>query len=376
MKIIRVGIVSFGYMGKMHAMCYDNIKYYYNLDADVQLYAVVTSKTAEQLPVKFERIYRTVDELLEDEMVDIVDICSPNYMHRDVLLNAIQKGKHIYCEKPLARNLAEADEILGVMQAGGYHKTNRVVFEYRFVPAILRAKQMIEEGRIGRLVNFNFKYYGSEFVDPNRPISWQSTKELSGGGVLFAMGTHSIDLIRYLVGEVESVSAMTRTHYKERPLKEHPEQRQKVEIEDLVNVQMTCRNDVIGTLLLSQVAPGSGIDFTFEIYGEKGTLKFDHTNPNVILYFDHSDPKEPIGGLGGVKAIETTQKYGGEAVFPPPRVNIAWSRYHIASVYDMVKAVTEGKETHPNLIDGYRVQQIAEAIYRSAEQGTVEIVGE
>lgn len=374
MKTIRVGIVSFGYMGKMHAMCYDNLRYYYHLDADVQLYAAVTSKPAAELPVKFEKIYRTVDELLEDEMVDIVDICSPNYMHRDVLMKAIRKGKHIYCEKPLVRNLPEADEILKAMRESGYHKTNRVVFEYRFVPAILRAKQLIEEGKIGRLVNFNFKYYGSEFVDPNRPISWQSTKELSGGGVLFAMGTHSIDLIRYLIGEVETVSAVTRTHYKERPLKEHPDQRRKVEIEDLVNVQMTCRNDVIGTLLLSQMAPGSGIDFTFELYGETGTLKFDHTNPNVIHFFDNSDSGVPIGGFSGFKAIETMQKYGGEAVFPPPRVNIAWSRYHIASVYDMVKAVAEEKETHPNLMDGYRVQQITDAIYRAAELGTIEKV--
>ncbi len=374
MKTIRVGIISFGYMGKMHAMCYDNLKYYYNSDIDVQLYAVVTSKTAGQLPVKFQKIYGTAEELLADENVDVVDICSPNYMHRDILVKAVKSGKHIYCEKPLARDLTEADEVLAAMEESSYHGVSRVVFEYRFVPAILRAKQLIEEGKLGKIINFNVKYYGSEFTDPNRPISWQSTKALAGGGVLFAMGTHAIDLIRYLAGEVKSVSAVTRTHYKERPLKEDPKKIQKVEIEDLVNVQLTCEEDVIGTLMLSQVAAGSGIDFSFEIYGEKGTVKFDQQNPNVISYFDNEDPKAPIGGLSGFKTIETTQKYGGEAVFPPPRVDISWSRYHIASVYDFLRAVADGKQTHPDLMDGYQVQKITDAIYRSAKSGKIEVV--
>lgn len=374
MKTIRVGIISFGYMGKMHAMCYDNLKYYYNSDIDVQLYAVVTSKTAEQLPIKFQKIYGTVEELLADEKVDVVDICSPNYMHRDILVKAVKSNKHIYCEKPLARDLIEADEVLEAMKESGYQGISRVVFEYRFVPAILRAKQLIQEGKIGKIINFNVKYYGSEFTDPNRPISWQSTKALAGGGVLFAMGTHAIDLIRYLAGEVKSVSAVTKTHYKERPLKENPGKMQKVEIEDLVNVQLTCDEDVIGTLMLSQVAAGSGIDFSFEIYGEKGTVKFDQQNPNVISYFDNEDPKSPIGGLSGFKTIETTQKYGGEAVFPPPRVDISWSRYHIASVYDFLRAVADGKKTHPDLMDGYQVQKITDAIYRSAQSGRIEVI--
>ena len=375
-KKLRVGIVGFGYMGKMHAMCYDNIKYYYKSDFEVELYGVVSSKKPEELPIKFEKYFQTVDEMLEDEKVDIVDICAPNYLHKEVLEKAIKKGKYIYCEKPLTTDLESAEQIKALIEETRYKKTSRVTFEYRFVPAIMRAKQLIENGDIGKIIHFNFRYYGSEFLDPKRPISWQSTKELSGGGVLYALGTHSIDLIRYLVGDVEEVFAQKITHYKERPLKEDPSKNVKVGIEDIVNAQLTCRNQAVGTLLLSQVAAGAGTDFTFEIYGEKGAIKFDHANANVIYYFNNELPKDPIGGLGGYQAIETTQKYGGEAVFPPARVTISWSRYHIASVYDFLHAVAHGEETSPDLMDAYKVQQITDAIYRSTETEKIEKVGE
>ncbi len=370
-KKINVGIVGFGYMGKMHAMCYDNIKYYYNSKADVNLYAVVSSKKPEELPVKFEKYYSTIDEMLEDEQVDAVDICGPNYQHKDILLKAIAKNKHIYCEKPLTIDLESAEEVIKFAKQVKFDKVNRVTFEYRFVPAILRAKQIIEEGGIGKIINFNFKYYGCEFLDPSRPISWQSRKELSGGGVLYAMGTHSIDLIRYLVGDVKEVFARKKTHFKIRPLKEDLSVRKEVGIEDIINIQLTCQDEIMGNLFLSQVAAGSGIDFTFEIYGEKGALKFDHENANVIYYYNQEDPKEPVGGYGGFKAIETTQKYGGEAVFPPPRVTVAWSRYHIASIYDFLHAIETGTKVHPDIEDGYKVQQITDAIYKSADTGRI-----
>lgn len=373
-KTLNVGIIGFGYMGKMHSMCYDNLKYYYNCGADVRLYAVATSKKPEELPVRFEKYYTSWEELLDDENVDIADICGPNYLHADVLKKAMEKKKHIYCEKPLATDLAEAESVMAHKAETGYSMVNRVCFEYRFVPAVIRAKQMIEAGDIGKLIHFNFRYYGCEFLDPNRSISWQSTKELSGGGVLYALGTHAIDLIRFLVGDVEEVFAQQRTHFKERPLKEDPAQMKKVETEDIVNAQLTCRGDVVGNLMLSQVAAGSGIDLTFEICGEKGAIRFDHANANVIYYFNNEDPRDPVGGYGGFKAVETTQKYGGNAVFPPPRVTISWLRYHIASVYDFVEGIVNGEGRTPDIGDGYKVQQITDAIYRSAQSGRIEKV--
>lgn len=356
-------------MGRTHAMCYENLKYFYNLDICVNLYAVVTSRSAGQLPIAFPKVYRSFEEMLRDPKVDAVDICEPNDMHKDYLIAAIQAGKHIYCEKPLTLDLASALEVKTACERSHYHGISRMAFEYRFTPAILRAKQLIGANVLGKLVQFNFKYYGSEFIDPNRPLGWQSDKKRSGGGVLFALGTHSLDLIRYLVGDVDEVFAQEKTHF---PFHPDPQsgKRVPVTIEDIVNVQLSC-GDVPGTLLLSQVAAGSGIDFSFEIYGEKGSIKFTQQEPNVLYYFNAEDPKEPNGGFGGFKAIETAQKYGGRAVFPPERVNISWSRYHIASICDFVEAVGSGRPSHPDLEDGFQVQKIVDAIYRSANERTI-----
>lgn len=369
MKTWNVGIIGFGYMGRMHTMCYENLKFYYSNAPKMNLYAVCTSKKPEELPVSFERYYTDWHDLIADESIDVVDICAPNDLHADVLCAAIRAGKHIYCEKPLALDLSSARRVMDCVRETGYDKTSRVTFEYRFVPAILRARQMLDEGLLGKLVQFNFKYYGSEFVDPNRPISWQSTREKSGGGVLYAMGTHSLDLIRYLVGDADRVFAMQATHFKQRPLA-GSDQIGTVGIEDIINVQLDC-GGVPGTLLLSQVAAGAAIDFSFELYGEKGSIKFDQAQPNHLLYFNNEDAKQPIGGHSGYKMIETAQKYGGDAAFPPPRVNISWSRYHIASVYDFAAAIDAGRKSSPDLLDGFRVQELTDAIYRAAEQEQV-----
>ena len=135
--------------------------------------------------------------------------------------------------------------------------------------------------------------------------------------------------------------------------------------EDILNVQLYS-GDKMGTLLFSSSANQERL--TFEIYGEKGAIKFTHENPNVIYYFNNEDEKSPIGGLSGFKAIETTQKYGKAASFPPPRVNIAWTRYHIASIFDFIDAVANNTKAYPDIQDGYKVQLVTDAIYKSANK--------
>ena len=364
---LNVGIIGFGYMGRMHSMSYENLKFYYDAIPAVNLYAVsATEAELAALPITVQKHYTYWRELVEDKQVDIVDICAPNNLHAEMICAAIRANKHIYCEKPIAADWESAKQVMSAVRETAYKKTARINFQFRFIPAVLRAKQMIDEGAIGKLVQFNFKYYGSEFIDPNRPISWQSTRAVSGGGVLYALGTHSLDKIRYLVGEVDRVYAVQSTHFKKRPML-GSSQPADVDIEDILNIQLDC-NGVPGTLLLSQVAAGAGTDIAFEIYGERGAIKFDHSQPNHIQYFSGEDKKEPIGGYSGWKMIETTQKYGGKATFPPPRVNISVPRYHLASLFDFIDAAAQGKQAYPDLMDGFRVQEITDAIYRSAQE--------
>lgn len=369
MRTLRVGLVGFGYMGKMHSFCYRNLKYYYKFSqpAEVKMYALATTSPEQERPISFEKIYNNYLELLADPQVDIVDICAPNFLHKEILLAAIKANKAIFCEKPLTLNLAEAQEIKKAIEYYHYRKPNRIAFEYRFSPAIQRAKQLIIDGKLGRLIQFNVKYYGSEFLDPGRPISWQSTKTKAGGGVTYALGTHAIDLIHYLIGDIQEVYAVKKTIFQKRPLKGSNQMAQ-VELEDIMNVLCQSNTGIPGTLLLSQVAAGSGIDFSFEIYGEKGSVKFNQAQPNQLLYFDDTVAKKPHGGFSGYTAIETMQKYDGDAIFPPPRVDISWSRYHIASIYDFVKDVIQETQSHPDLMDAFKVQSVTDAIFTSADE--------
>lgn len=369
MKRVNIGLIGYGYMGKTHTMGYLNLPIYYDLqDIEINLYGACSSSLKEENNRFGYRIYDNYRDLIRDPNIDVIDICSPNFTHRDILIEAIKENKHIYCEKPLTLNYKEALEIQELLGTVNYTGINRIVFEYRFIPAIMKAKRLIEEGAVGKIIHFNIKYYGCEFLNPNRPISWQSTKEKSGGGVLYALGSHAIDLIHYLIGSIKGVYANKRTHYRERKVLGEKDKTQRVDTEDIINANLILEGDILGNLMLSQVAAGSTIDLQFEIYGEKGSIKFDHENPNIVRYysFDKERDLSSLDESDGFMDIQTSQKYGMGSVFPPPRVNISWLRYHMASQYDFIRAIIDNRQSQPNLLDGYRVQKVMDKVLESA----------
>ncbi len=358
-KELNIAVIGYGYMGKVHTLCYKNLPFYYNLpDTKLNLYAVMDVRREIQKEAGFTKFFNDYEKLLADPKVDVVDICTPNFMHKPILMKAIKANKAIYCEKPLALNLNEAEEIIEVLNKSNSSLIHRIVFEYRFLPAVMKAKELIFGGFIGKIINFNFRYYGSEYIHKNHNLEkWQTNKEKAGAGVLYAMGSHVIDLIHYLIGEIVEVNAWAKIYNNFSDIKYRKET---IEIEDIINAQIKVNNGSIGVLMISQVAAGSGIDLQFEIYGEKGSLKFDHSNPNVLKYFKIDEE------FSGFKEIETMQKYPSPAVFPPPRVNISWIRYHIASQFNLINAVLNNEQARPNLIDGYKVQKVMSKILQSS----------
>ena len=359
-KELNIAIIGYGYMGKVHTLCYKNLPFYYNLpDTKLNLYAVMDIRQEIQKEVGFTKFHNDYEILLADPQVDVVDICTPNFMHKPILIKAIKANKAIYCEKPLALNLKETEEIIEVLNKSNPNLIHRIVFEYRFLPAVMKAKELITTGRIGDIINFNFKYYGSEFLDPVVSLKWQAIKAKAGAGVLYALGSHVIDLIHYLIGDITEVYSETKAYYQKRDLQNIQKQGE-IEIEDIVNAQLKVNDEIMGMLMLSQIAAGSSTDLQFEIYGEKGSLKFDHSNPNVLKFYSIEEE------LSGFKEIETMQKYPEPAVFPPPRVNISWIRYHIASQFNFINAVLNNKQASPNLRDGYKVQKVMDKILQSS----------
>jgi len=366
-----VGIVGYGFIGKVHTYGYVNLPLFYDPPpAKIKLVGVCTAHKETAKKAKdignFSFATTSYQDLLKRDDIHIINCCVPNYLHKNVLINALKAGKHIYCEKPLAMDLAEAKEILEVAEKSG--KVHQVTFEYRFIPAIIRAKQLIEEDFLGKVFNFRGCYLHSGYIDPTRPISWRLDKKKAGGGALFDLGSHVLDLIRYLLGNYKAVFATTRTFINERPFPDDSTKKAKVEVDDISLLQLKMQNGSFGTIEVSRLAAGANDDLRIEIYGEKGALYYNHMNPNWLWIYDTRDTGEPIGGFRGFKAIETVQKYPRPAVLPGPKFSIGWMRYHVASQYDFIKRIVDGKKGNPSFYDGYKVQEVMEAAYLSAER--------
>jgi predicted dehydrogenase len=188
---------------------------------NIELAAVCTSRpeTAQAAAQEagFAAWYDSLDALLEQEGVDVVDCAAPNHLHREVILRAIAAGKHVYCEKPLALDGAQAREIASAAQQAGVRLG--MTFNYRFIPAIQRAVELIQDGALGEVYTFRADYLHTGYQDPDRPLGWRMRKEQSGGGALVDMGAHLIDLLRFLLGEFESLQSTMVTFVKERPVK-------------------------------------------------------------------------------------------------------------------------------------------------------------
>lgn len=347
---IGIGLVSYGYIGKVHSLCYQEMPFYYNLKKPVKLVGVVSpsysSRDRAMREAKYHFASEEFTDLIKKPEIDVIDICSPNYLHEKYITLAAENKKAIYIEKPLAHSLHSAKNAYQVVSANNVH--TGMAFEYRFIPALLKAKKLLQKKLIGSIINFRIIYQGSEHLYTNK-LSWQLNKDKAGGGTLFALGSHCIDLSRFLIGEFEEVFAISKNLTKIG------------NVEQLVLIQARMQNDVLGTIELSQVAAGSCVDLRLEIFGTCGSISFDNRQPNILRLYkiDHKH--------NGFQEIQTMQQLP-DAVFPPPRVDINWLRYHLAAQYHFIKGLTCDKDSFtPTIYDGLKCQEVMEAIMYSWE---------
>jgi len=377
MKELRVGIIGCGFIGKVHALSYVNIPYYYDIPVEIKLTGVCTSR--EETLAKAKKLgfeFGTTDfrDIIKRKDIGIIHCCTPNDTHKEIVLSAIKAGKHVYCEKPLAMNLREAKEIA---EAAARSKIkHQMAFEYRFIPAIMRAKQLINEGFLGDIFQFRAVYLHSGYIDPNRSITWRTQKKRSGGGALFDLGSHIIDMMRFLVGDYKEVRAVCETMIKKRPVKQADKltslqvktKMGTVNVDDIALMQVKMKNGAVGTLEASRLATGACNDMKFEIHGSKGAIAFNMMEPNWLNVYDTRDSSEPIGGMRGFKKLQTVQHYA-DSTFPGAKVEIGWMRYNIAAVAAFVKNIITNKTCSPDLFDGMKVQEVLEAAQISAREG-------
>ena len=368
MRTLGIGVIGWGFMGKTHAQALRSLPLFYpGAGFNVALRCVcarhIENAREAARAVGFESYTDDYRELLARDDIDVVSICTPNDQHEEMALAAIRAGKHVYIDKPLAVTAQSAERIAAV--AARSPVFTRMVFNNRYLPATLRAKQLVEEGRIGEVLTFNVRYLHSGSIDPNRPIGW---KQQMQGGVLLDLGSHALDLLTWLTGYPKRVFCKTFTLYGDRPTRDGG--REAALSEDHAQMLLELKNGAVGSVEASKIATGAGDELTLELRGTRGALKWSAMDASYLYFYDNTLPEADYGGLRGFTQIESVGRYpapGGK--FLPPKNAIGWERGHLHCYYTFLDAVARGERPENGIADGARLQKLMENLRRSAETG-------
>ena len=379
-KKLNVAIIGHNFMGKAHSSAWLQAPRFFRMEAQPVLKVACGRQRG---PLKefaanwgWERCESEWKRAVWADDVDIVDISTPTYLHHDIAVEAAKAGKHIFCEKPVALNYLEAKDMYETAQkAGVVHFLNH---NYRRVPAVRLAKRLIDEGKLGRIFHWRGAYLQSWIVDPDFPLTWQLRKENAGAGPLADLGSHSVDLARYLVGEITSVSAMSANFVAERPLPSESatafkggssgSSMGKVTVEDASFFTARFANGALGSFELSRFAQGRKNYNSFEIYGEKGSILFDFERMNELQFYSADDP-EHAQGFRTILATEGCHDFISN--WWPPGHIIGYEHAFVHGVVDFVDAIMTRKRLEPSFYDGMKNAEVLDASTKSAVTGAV-----
>ena len=336
-------------------------------------------KFAEEMKSKgidIPKRHASYEELLADRDVQAVYISTPHPMHVEWAIRAAEAGKHILCEKPLARTADEARAMLDAVEKAGV--VHMVAFNYRRTPAVALARKLIDEGAIGKVVNFRGTYLQDWSNDPDLPLSWRFSRAVAGSGALGDIGTHVIDFARYLVGEIDAVNAMTQRYIHDRPIqqggadqlagasKQSGAPRGEVDVDDEVMTMLRFSDGAVGSIEATRAAHGRKNYLTFEVHGETGTLVFDYERRDELRLYSAADDAD----RQGFRTILTGPAHPyGDGLWPIPGLGVGYGETKIVECHDLMKAIADGTPADPSFADGYRIALISDAILASAEQG-------
>jgi predicted dehydrogenase len=380
-RILTVGLIGHDFMGRAHSNAWRQVSHFFDLPAAIRLEticgrnAAATERDAAKLGWKgFATDWRRV---VTNPAIDIVDICTRNDTHCEIAVAAAKAGKAILCEKPLARNLAEARQMLNAVTKA--RVVNMICHNYRRIPAIALAKQMIENGEIGdRIFHFRARYAQDWIVDPSFPLVWRLQSDVAGSGALGDIFSHIVDLARYLIGDFNEVCAAMETFVKQRPSEKagrgnaspaRTRARRRmaaVTVDDAVIMIGRFRGGALASLEATRFAPGRKNSITLEINGSAGSLFFDLEEMNRLKFYSRRDPKDRQG-FRDILVTEPSHPY--IAHWWPPGHIIGYEHTFVHTVADFVSAVVKGKSVQPTFQDGVQNQRLLEAVARSAKTG-------
>jgi len=370
-KVMGVGVIGYGFMGRTHTFAHQTIPFYYSpppVECALRVVCEATDALAEAAKAAggFERCTTDFKALINADDVDIVHICTPNSEHMPALREAMAAGKHIYVDKPVTGSLAEADELETLQK--GFAQTAQVALQYRFLPATLRAKQLVEEGFLGPVTHFRSCYLHSGSVDPKKAVNWKSTAA-AGGGAIRDLGVHILDLLWWLIGPFQSACCLSRIWSRERPSLDKPGTTITMDVEEAAALLLKADDGAFGTVEASKIATGTEDELRFEIHGRHGAMRFNLMQPNYLEIYDARLADGELGGARGWQSLACVQKYPAPGnKFPNPKFTLGWIRSHVHALYAFLKAVAEESAPSPSLAEGIHMQRVLEAVRESADK--------
>lgn len=368
---IGVGMLGYAFMGKAHSNAYKKLPYMIYPPPAVPRLIAICGRNEEAVAEAarrfgYEGYYTDWRAMMEDDRIQLFDNGGPNSMHAEPCIAAAQAGKHVFCEKPLARNAEEARTMLEAVEKAGIK--HMVAFNYRFVPAVRLAYDLIASGRLGQIYHFRALYL-QEWIMPHygTPKIWRLDKDVAGSGAIGDLGAHIIDLAHFLVGGMKSISAVTRTFIEERPLTDGSGTG-KVDVDDAFVATVEFENGAIGTLESSRFAAGRKNYNCFEINGEKGSVHFNLERLNELQVFWVGEEPKETQGFHNVLVTEGHHPWL-EHWWPHGHI-IGWEHTFVHEISHLLDCIVNNKDVAPygaTFEDGYRAAVICDAIAESAQ---------
>jgi len=376
-KSYNIGMIGYGFMGRAHSNAYANVAHYFDVEYKPVLKAVCArdGEKAKAFAAKwgYESVETDWKKLLTRKDIDAVDICTPNNLHKEIAIAAAQAGKAILCEKPLAMNAAEGEEMCKAVEKAGV--ANIVWYNYRRVPAVTFAKQIIDSGKLGKIFHYRANFLQDWTISADLPQGgqglWRLDVAAAGSGVTGDLLAHCIDTAIWLNGGIGSVSAMTETFIKER---KHnlTGKVEKVGIDDACAFLCRFTNGSLGLFESTRYARGHKALYTLEINGEKASIKWDLHDLHRLSYFDHRD-EGPLRGWRSIHVTDGEHPYMGKWWVPGLAVGYETSFVH--QVADFLDGLAKGKPAGPTFRDALETQKICDAVLASAKSGAWTKVG-
>jgi predicted dehydrogenase len=368
---LRIGMIGYGFMGRAHSNAYNRVSNFFELPYRPVLQAVAArdGAKAEQFAATWD--YASVEtdwrKLVERDDVDVVDICTPNHLHHDIAIAAAEAGKMILCEKPLSMNVAEGEAMVEAVEKA--RVPNMVWYNYRRVPAVTLAKQLIDEGRLGRIFHYRSQFLQDWTISADLPQGgaglWRIDARVAGSGVTGDLLAHCIDTALWLNGPIKNVSAMTETFIKERKHQESG-QVEAVTIDDAAAFLCRFTNGSLAVFESTRYARGHKALYTLEINGEHASIAWDLHDLHRLSYFDHRDDSL-VRGWRSVHVTDADMPYMDK--WWVPGLQIGYEHTFVHQVADFLTGVGTGQPASPTFREALETQRVCDAVLTSARSG-------